>query len=251
MEYKDCYVAFIDILGFNEFVNKNTCENVHTALSYLEVEAASTQYLVKAIDEIGMENINVLCISDSVIISVEKKAHALDTIACLCAAFQLALFLQTGLMMRGGISSGDFYYEQSQWTGNPVLFGKAYNKAVDMEKNMAKYPRVIVDTDTINATEIEQCSYLKMDSKGNLYFVDFMKLRENAPVDGGYRMQLVHAANVILSQDTSKDSVREKVDWTKEYITKSLNLDIFSKDYLSQYEIDRTPINLKVVFKGE
>lgn len=248
--YKECYVAFLDILGFKAFVEENSFERVCGVLSSSEIEAIVNPPALKAKFNMKDNDISVLCISDSIIISIEKSApNAFEAIVWLCAAFQVAQFLSNGLLMRGGICCGDFYIEYSERTGDPVLFGKAYNDAVVLEKE-ARYPRILVSKDLEKEVGTTAPLYLTVDSEDGLIFVDYMRIKKNEKVAGGYAKQLAHAAKAIMKLDSQVPGIKEKCDWTKRYINSSIDVDIFSEEYLSQHEIDKRRIHLEFNIGG-
>lgn len=251
VQYKKCYVAFIDILGFKDYVQNNSCDAVHTVLSYLEVEAVANPYSIKSKFGIDTKDIKILCISDSIIVSIEESIpHALEAIIWLCAAFQLTLLLNARLLMRGGISCGDFYTENSVRTGNPILFGQAYNNAVELEKSK-KYggkPVIIVD-ENMNHSNLKSCPFLAEESKYGLLFVDYM---HNAKTVGAFDMKMRFVAKEIVDRikifenDTRK---KEKYEWTKNYIINSLNDElVFSDDNIFLCKRHYQPLNIKLEF---
>jgi predicted transport protein len=251
IQYKKCYVAFIDILGFKDYVKHNSCEKVYVVLSYLEVEAVASPHGIKSKYGIDVQDIKILCISDSVIISIEENIpYALEAIIWLCAAFQLALLLNARLLMRGGISCGDFYIDSSDRTGNPVLFGQAYNNAVELEK-YGKRPVIIVD-ENINIDNLASFSFLSRDDECGQTFVNYMYRAKEV---GAFDIKMRYVAKEIknkIQQFDGNASIKEKYTWTKDYIINSMNDEkIFSEENISRCKIDRQPLNLKVVFVSE
>lgn len=249
--YKRCYVAFLDILGFTDFVNDPVCswEKVNTVLSHIETEAVAGPHGMKQMYGVDIKDIKILCISDSVIISIEKSiCNSFQTIIWLCGAFQLALLLNARLLMRGGISCGDFYQGSSERTGQPVLFGPAYNKAVELEKK-AMYPRTIVDE--IIKINLDQPSLLRKDDDGKIY-VNYMYRAKKV---GAFDVKMRSAARAIVERIRKYESdehLQKKYTWTKDYITKSLEDDfIFSNENLKSCEEPKQRLNLCVKFADE
>lgn len=141
--YKKCYVAFIDILGFKNYVSENTCETVLETLLTLKIEAITAPNRLTSKYGIKEDNVKIFCISDSIIISIEERIpYAFEAIIEMCAVFQAVLLLNQGMILRGGISCGDFYMNDSGYIGDGILFGPAYNRAVELEGEDAKYPMI-------------------------------------------------------------------------------------------------------------
>lgn len=244
--YKECYVAFLDILGFKNYVDTNSYDDVYRTLSNLETEAVANPNGAKMIYGIDIRDIKILCISDSVIISIEKSIpHSFEAIVWLCGAFQLALLLNAQLLMRGAISCGKFYMGNSEKTGQPILFGAAYNKAVELEKE-AKYPRIIMDENT--DMNLDESPLLQKDNDGKIY-VNYMYRAEKA---GAFSFKFPRVAKKIVDQMEKCDAVKGKYAWTKEYIIKSFDDEsIFSAEYIAQCEKKPQRINLQLKFVSE
>ena len=102
--YKKCYVAFIDILGFTKYVSENACETIFGTLLTLKIEAITGPNGLKAKYGIEANDVKILCISDSIIVSIEENVpHAFEAITEMCAVFQAVLLLNCGMLMRGGM----------------------------------------------------------------------------------------------------------------------------------------------------
>lgn len=251
MQYRKCYVAFIDILGFKNYVQNSSCEAVHRALSYLEVEAVANTYAIKSKFGIDMKSINILCISDSIIISIEENIpYALEAIIWLCSAFQLALLLDARLLMRGGISCGDFYTANSERTGGPILYGRAYNNAVDLENSekCGKHPVIIVD-ENIGIDNLKNIPFLTRDDEYGQFFVNYMY---NAKKVGAFSTKMRLVAKEIINhiKEFESDAPKKgKYVWTKNFIINSLSDEsIFLEENISLCETSHQPLNLKVEF---
>jgi len=148
------FVAFLDILGFKELVKKIESENedgqdyerVTWALDFLHAESEesnghhdlnvyelTSDGMVEK--ELGDPRLNY--ISDCIIISAEGNFNGFKAI---CNKI-IKLSIQgacAGIYMRGAITYGKIYHH------GPILFGTAYQKALDLEKG-AGDPRVLID----------------------------------------------------------------------------------------------------------
>ena len=151
MEYVEGYVAFIDILGFSQFVSDETNgENVKKLFQFIEKYCyffnTSTQLFL-----------NVAFFSDSIVL-------ASNNINMVNASIQIAeSYVQSelGLVFRGGITYGKYYYEKS------VVFGPAVIRAYSLEKK-ANHSRILID----NCVEMPENSglliYQDMDGESVL-----------------------------------------------------------------------------------
>ena len=175
--YKKCYVAFIDILGFTKYVSENACETIFGTLLTLKIEAITGPNGLKAKYGIEANDVKILCISDSIIVSIEENVpHAFEAITEMCAVFQAVLLLNCGMLMRGGISCGDFYMDDSGDIGDGILFGPAYNRTVELEKG-ARYPIIKIDENLrISDNAVVNQPFLTRSPYDGTVFVDYMSL---------------------------------------------------------------------------
>lgn len=169
MLYTECYVAFIDILGFKEFVRKNNCQTIQAVLLNLKTEESAGPSALQQKYGISLQDMKIRCVSDSVIISIKKDiTNSLEAIIWMCAAFQTTLFLNSHLLMRGYICCGDFYIDDE------MLFGPAYQCAVILESKH-NMPRILLD-DAIDTTNMIDTEFLNKGIYDGKYFVDYMSL---------------------------------------------------------------------------
>lgn len=148
INYQDSYVAFIDVLGFKSLVNSQKDEDKDKLESYLGIVNEAVTYLKKIPSK---NNIGSIIISDSIILSVpqaQRNEKNIDRLRHLCVAvgiIQLHLSLKN-IWVRGAISSGKAHFDSSD---NQII-GPAYIKSYLLEKELAKYPRVILDSKIID-----------------------------------------------------------------------------------------------------
>jgi hypothetical protein len=181
-DYKDCFVAFIDILGFNNHV-----KNIKTPNDFLKV--ARLPYSTKMVannlnaahDDI-LKGFQATAVSDSLIMTVPSAAPA-----CAVGMLQMLhdvqyMFLSSlEFLVRGYISRGNVYHK------NSVVFGIGYSDAYEGEKIIGSAPRIVLDPEIVlNAKhDIEQygrhkyfgtvLDYLKEDPCDGFHFLDYLK----------------------------------------------------------------------------
>lgn len=128
LKYSEGYVAFIDILGFSEYViNEDNGEKTKQLFSF-----------IKSICDKFNKN-NKLCLglsffSDSIVLVSEKFWK----IAVMISHLEETLKSELGLLFRGGICYGKYYHDEE------MTFGPAVVSAYRLE-NKAKYARIIID----------------------------------------------------------------------------------------------------------
>lgn len=137
--YTDSFVAFIDILGFKQFImRKNfcTCDSLFKDIyRYADLLLKSPNKDFTA-DMLNSVTINI--ISDSIVISVPKSTKcSLEILLLIVNTVMFNILIKYKLLCRGGIYEGDFCSNGS------TAFGPALVQAYLLEENIAVYPRVV------------------------------------------------------------------------------------------------------------
>lgn len=145
----NCIVAFLDLLGFKEYVNNNNSEIVLNTFK-------TVQSLRKQIDKDKIiffgdkskedaynqlsDSIYMRIMSDSIVIATDVFSKEGLLFVSKWISLIQAYLLEIGdrIMSRGGISYGEFYGDEE------IMFGKGMIQAYLLE-GKAKYPRVIID----------------------------------------------------------------------------------------------------------
>lgn len=130
--HDDCYVAFLDILGFKEVVKHNSHSKLEKLYETIE------DYVLKDIhlngnlkNDLIDSTINCYLISDSIILwSNDKKSISFLHLAILVNRIMVGSFM-ADLPIRGGISSGAITNKKTT-LGN-TLFGKGLTNAYLLE----------------------------------------------------------------------------------------------------------------------
>lgn len=145
-EYKESYIAVLDILGFTKSLEIYDCETIASFFDEI-----NKQYVI-SFDEtsqpiISKEDLHIKVMSDTVCIFVEASVkNALTAVMAICDYLQIRLLrLNIPVTSRGAIVKGQIYYS------NDVLFGEGFVKAYNLEEHEAKYPRVIIDDEVIKS----------------------------------------------------------------------------------------------------
>lgn len=131
-------VAYLDVLGAKKFMADNSDKFLND-LNSIYFDAKNE---VELIGRITSEAIEAKIFSDNILLALkieenlEKSKDKITMLLCLSAnIYNNALW--HGYLMRGAITFGDFYQN------NLFAYGKALMDAVDMEENIAIYPRIV------------------------------------------------------------------------------------------------------------
>ena len=146
MKYVDGYIAFIDILGFSQLVSDETNgENIKKLFQFIEKYC----YLYNTSPELSQ---NVAFFSDSIVLA-SNDIYMLNTSIQIAESY---LKSELGLVFRGGITYGKYYYEKG------VVFGPAVIRAYNLEK-IANYSRILIDNNVEAPEKSELLIYQDMD----------------------------------------------------------------------------------------
>ena len=140
METKKCFIALIDLMGFSDYVKKESSENVYKILENF--------INIPKLFKIDSFNYNLNIFSDTIIIStpIENDSKTMDRVQfdeflLYINTIQMANITMFGVLpVRGGITIGDFYTNQKD-----MLFGKGLIDAHETECKLACYPRIIIN----------------------------------------------------------------------------------------------------------
>lgn len=215
-QYTDCYIAFLDILGFKNLIDTKPCEEIYKIFS-TKMKKPLSAFSKGTKSILDMEDIKMKVMSDSICFYVDsQKRNALVGLIATCAYFQVELLrLHEPILSRGAIVQGDIYADDS------VIFGPGFVKAYQMEEHSAKFPRIIVTKSTLDGAQgntdedvrnyIPQTVFCDFDE---FYVVDYLELFEGFDISGEDCQYLLKYINGILSA-TTDSSVREKYLYLK------------------------------------
>ena len=157
INYENRLIAFIDILGFSEIVKQSEndskkIELIYSILDYLknwetseswdlklvEIEEDAQRKGVKYFDI--REKTNCTSFSDSIVISVKVDNNVNEMTSTLIAniAYIGAILLEEGVLLRGGLTIGNIVHNE-----NGTVFGQGLIDAYELERNCAKFPRIV------------------------------------------------------------------------------------------------------------
>jgi len=144
LKYEQRLVAFIDILGWTQAVITSASDPEATrvlglAVSLIRGQTQMTDWQAKSSGDGGWPgDPQATHFSDCLIVSTKAdnagKSQLISTLGFLAEGL-----LHHGFVLRGGLTVGDLYHQ------NSMVFGPALLKAHDLESRCAVYPRVILD----------------------------------------------------------------------------------------------------------
>jgi len=174
-KYTECYVAFLDILGFGEFVARSQDEPELLEQMVLALNEVATTTSPEAVrrdstsGELKHWTVQVRAFSDSIFLFIPTESllvpHFLSAVRRL-----FYLVLEMGFCLRGGVTIGSMYWsdawcqsprkqdasESEKKTGEveiyrrfgrtdlPIALGKGLIEAYTLENSVAVYPRIVI-----------------------------------------------------------------------------------------------------------
>lgn len=166
-DYQDCYVAFLDILGFRQLVERSVTEaGLLQQLSGITSLAATPRSGMKQ-TSLGPCPMQVRAFSDSIVVftpTAHANGNACNPLGQLCFVVRYLhdRILELNACIRGGLTIGNMYWHPS-WSdtesdprrgsrgAQSITFGPGMNAAYDLESKLAVYPRVLVDASILHA----------------------------------------------------------------------------------------------------
>lgn len=191
--YRTCIVSVLDILGFKEYVSNHSCEEVAEILGSFKYFGDPPDRLSKEVKELN--ELSILNFSDLIIriIPLDNQSNLNYRGGILFHEFIDLIHIQgelicKGILIRGGVALGDVYYD------NDMLFGSGVINAHLLESKVAKYPRIVIESelldefetnpllqDQFNALEYQrdEINGLICDDKSRVSFIDYLNVMKH------------------------------------------------------------------------
>lgn len=239
-EYKDCYVAFLDILGFKNIVKEQDCDYIYETMNKLH-DLTKHSLNFNGFDIMAYEKIKHIILSDSIVIYIESDIE--DSFVALmhvCYLLQQHLAsLEYPIFLRGGITKGPLCFDDT------IVFGNALTQAYLLENNIAVYPRIIftgniLDEGRKNAKylfpEIDGLGVMYKKDKDELFYIDYFG-RGIHDVDNykQYYDNILSFCETVLDSETNQ-RIRDKYIWIKNMVKKKIESDSSLKKQYDEEE---------------
>lgn len=195
IEYEERITAFVDILGFKDFLNKSstTPDLILNLLSRQKSVATSNKDISSKETDFRIQSF-----SDNIVISVKNTSDAFSELVC----YLVQLFedsLDSGLFIRGGIEVANLYQNEEQ----NVVFGPGLVKAYELETRHADFPRIILSKKIVSIiSKWRSNSSATAFHNPNNEFNSFCEYYIRQAKDGPYIINVIH--DIILSGTDDK-----------------------------------------------
>jgi hypothetical protein len=231
VRYSVALVAYLDILGFQELIATRSAGNISRIIRVVKEAVQPAHFKTKLRDIPDDQYVNF---SDlSVIATPLEKARArpaaqLFSLLLHLVHAQSTLLFDEGIVIRGAVTIGEVVKSWGQ------LFGPAVVRAYELEKDSAKYPRIIIDTrifpafrgipgawHTDERTDKDSLRSLISKDDDGWMFVDYLRAMYSELDDpSSYIGWLDKHRSFIrkqLRKHAAKPPIRQKYEWLDAY----------------------------------
>ena len=199
-------IAYLDILGGKSLICKDS-DNIF--LNHLNMFFEDAICEAEMAQIFSKQDVIVKFFSDNILIAIKLNANDEKRVDKLTKLLNIAGNIQTevlgyGYLMRGAIVEGDFYHDEK------FVYGKALVEAVNIEENVAIYPRIIIQK------QIQELlpQYCYQDNDGEYYLNSFLYCSAMSYV--GFKISLL----AMLMEYARDSKIKRKVMWAITYYNK-------------------------------
>lgn len=212
INYKEYYIAFLDILGFSSKIGKEDAAIIHgifTRIKALKRMTRGTAFDSLAATELE-QNTKFLFFSDTIVCAIPTSINgAFEALTSHCMMIQHGLYLEESpVLLRGAIVKGKMHINGLE------MFGPGLIDAYRMEESLAIYPRIIMTRNTYEdgiaqSNGGEEIMYVS-DTEDGLKMVETLKYFDYSP-------ELARLKNLIEMEVATEQNtrVREKYLWLR------------------------------------
>ena len=213
-------LAFIDILGFSNIVKENDKEGVECKQKFKAIFDLINNFFTEdenANTEIYVSEMKFSWMSDTIVFS----AAATDAEAVINSLLDTQHdLLCSGFAVRGAISVGRLYHQENIW-------GEALVRAAEIEKNYAKYPRILIRNEDYMKISLPDNlkKYFNDDSNGYKYIEPVSYELDRAIENKHVYLNLNKIFSLIetnYNNNSNYKELRKKWEWLAKITKKAL-----------------------------
>jgi hypothetical protein len=225
LNHEECIVTYIDILGFKNFVESSASDvtvrvGILQALTKFKQEIDNNYSIITVEGEEDTQpskKFDVRNFSDSVLRfrrldgEVNIGQAVSHEVVDICLA--QASLLEHGVLLRGGMAIGELSFNCKH------VYGPALLKAVDLEKRIAIYPRIVADDQIhqhFSAAANRGEPFIDTDFDGTP-FLNYLVSDIFCPFDDLNNSQIHHVSEAIKTRIAALDEAlsheRQKLLW--------------------------------------
>jgi hypothetical protein len=249
MIYEDRLLIYIDVLGFENYINHteesrlSLEQKVHAVQRYLEMLKTITEDRVLRISSTK----KFTCFSDLIVISIETKEIEFFAHEIMDLQYLLINSIVRGFLIRGAIVYGKLIHNED------FIFGPALIKGYKFERDIAKFPRIIVEesiakdieeyhSDKLDPDHVNFEESLKYDDDGYLY-LDFISMVRHRVDNFGQYIVFIKKFSELMKNIADNPILTSKYQWLCRHYVPLIEKDDmfkweFGMKYPNSYEIE-------------
>jgi hypothetical protein len=185
-------------------------------------------------------NTSCTCFSDSIIVSVLSKEEKINEITSTLIAnlsFIGSKLIKSGILLRGGLTIGNLIH-----TDDGIVMGQALIDAYELEKNSAKYPRIIL-SDIL----LKKLNYPMLTHNNRYPYHQYLDRFDDGCV--GFHQLIFY--QVMQSAPTFSHSFKDELDIIRKVIIDGLDNSFEKPDVFQKYKWIKDEYNkLIILTKG-
>jgi len=243
LEAKEYIVAYIDILGTKEKIEKEINNEYLNRLKQIYEMAKRFCNMELFKDSKIFPKLYYKIFSDNIVIATEMPKETyyyvpvIGHIIGFVAIYQ-AIALYNKILTRGAITIGELYLDDL------FIYGKALVEAVELEENVAFYPRAILSSTIKKNYAIENSEMLVMDTDLQV-FVNYYSMLTDT-IGNRITNQEVATIKKFLVEERDKNlknnKVLQKLNWLIQYHNSYVYKLIGTWDITEEYLVQ--PVNI-------
>jgi hypothetical protein len=256
--YEDRVLAFIDVLGFKAAINRtistgtenedetkkidNLLEDIQRQIKSKGISFGDTSNNSKIVNQF----------SDSIIISYLKTEKSGIFFILLEILFLCVSAIQKGFLLRGAIVCGKLCHTKTK------IFGPALVKAHEMERNLALYPRIILDEKILKIAEnypreeykknmeYEKIEEMIIKDFDGLFYINYLDLAKPNFIDtDGMIPEYLESLRKIIENIEKEEDIRIK----QKYLWLKGKYNILLTEYKKRYNNDKAKIKFPNLYE--
>lgn len=151
------YILYFDVLGYRARISSDE-EGFLTAIKDLFKRSTEKNW-----------NVIIRTFSDNAMVCIEESCvGALRFLCHYASRIQELILRQHGLLLRGAITKGNLYFDEK------FVYGTGLVDAVELEENIAIYPRIIIDKKLENENYIICSKHTVFIDTDNCRYINFL-----------------------------------------------------------------------------
>ena len=205
--YPNRLIVFVDILGFGSLVAASGVDAATEVATIARISQAICQARQELKELSEDSELEFTHFSDSFVVSLPGNLDRTHVAGfTMCVATLVDVFLEAGLLVRGGVTFGKVIHTFE------ILFGPAMNRAYQIERDLAKYPRIVFDPICFQPGLLDpkrSLHRLAQDDDGMVY-LDYFRPSRVFYLLPNHWLSIQDAIEMIPSADAN---VAPKRDW--------------------------------------